>query len=322
MDFSINKAIIASAVISLTLIGCSAVTTNTSSPSGEKRLKVVTTFYPMYEFTKQIAGDNADVIALIPAGAEPHDWEPTAKDMKQVQEADVFVYNGAGVENWVDKALNSINKEKVAVVEASKGIELMEGIEEDEEDGHKAEAKASKEPEKVMDPHVWLDPVLAQKEVQSIEAALEKVDPTHLDTYKKNADAYITKLQELDKAFKDGLSNVKRKEFVTQHAAFAYMAKRYGLTQVPIAGLSPEEEPKAAQMAEIINFAKENKVKTIFFETLVAPKVAQTIAKEIGAKTSVLNPIEGLTDEDKKQKLDYIGIMKQNMNALKTALNE
>ncbi|WP_248925879.1 metal ABC transporter substrate-binding protein [Paenibacillus hamazuiensis] len=334
MKSFIQNAIVFAAVSSLVLGGCSSSSpANSASPGGdtksaganaEKRLKVVTTFYPMYEFSKQVAGQHADVIGLIPAGAEPHDWEPTAKDMAQIQEASVFVYNGAGVENWVDSALKSINKDKVTVVEASKGIELMEGIAEEEEEGHdhKEDKKDAKEPEKVMDPHVWLDPVLAQKEVQSIEAALEKADPAHKDDYKKNADAYIAKLQELDKSFKEGLANVKRKEFVTQHAAFAYLSKRYGLTQVPIAGLSPEEEPAAAKMAEIVKFAKDHQVKTIFFETLVDPKVAQTVAKEIGAKSSVLNPIEGLTDDDKKNNLDYIGIMKQNLNALKTALNE
>jgi zinc transport system substrate-binding protein len=313
MKSIIQKAIIVTAVSSLVLAGCSSATKSAStSPNGEKRVKIVATFYPMFEFSKQVAGGYADVIGLIPAGAEPHDWEPTAKDMTQIQEADLFVYNGAGIEGWVDKALNSVNKVKNSVVEASKGIELMEGIAEED----------VKDTEKVLDPHVWLDPILAQKEVQFIEAALEKADPAHKDAYKKNADVYIAKLQELDKSFKDGLANVKRKEFVTQHAAFGYMAKRYGLTQVPIAGLSPEEEPSAAKMAEIIKFVKENQVKTIFFETLVAPKVAQTVAKEIGAKTSVLNPIEGLTDDDKKQNMDYIGIMKQNMNALKTVLNE
>jgi zinc transport system substrate-binding protein len=276
----------------------------------------------MYEFSKQVAGDRADVIGLIPAGAEPHDWEPTAKVMGQIKEADVFVYHGAGIESWVDKALRSVNKENLIVVEAAKGIELMEGIEEEDDHEHKQGEKKSNEAEKVMDPHVWLDPVLAQKEVQSIQTALEKADPANKDIYKKNAEAFIAKLQGLDKMFKEGLAGTKHKEFVTQHAAFAYMAKRYGLTQMAIAGLSPEEEPSAAKMADIVKFAKEHQVKTIFFETLAAPKVAETIAKEIGAKTSVLNPLEGLTDEDKKQGLNYLTIMQKNMEALKKALNE
>ncbi|UJF35462.1 metal ABC transporter substrate-binding protein [Paenibacillus hexagrammi] len=328
----IVKILLFSAVSTIVLAGCSSSTSgsaskSSSTPAGtnaKKKLKVVTTFYPMYEFSKQVAGGHADVIALVPAGAEPHDWEPTAKDMTQIQDSDVFVYNGAGVEHWVEKALNSLHKDSSIVVEASKGIELMEGTAEEDEDVHEhgEDEKASIKPGMVMDPHVWLDPVLAQQEVLAIQAAFEKADPAHKEDYKHNATEYISKLQELDQLFRNTLADVKRKEFVTQHAAFAYLAKRYGLTQVPIAGLSPEEEPAASKMADIVQFAKDHQVQTIFFETLVDPKVAETVASEIGAKSAVLNPIEGLTDEDKKQNLDYIGIMKMNLNALKLALNE
>ncbi|MGG1517034.1 metal ABC transporter substrate-binding protein [Paenibacillus oryzisoli] len=300
------------------LSGCSA-----SPASSDGKLNVVTTFYPMYEFTKQVAGEHANVIALIPAGAEPHDWEPSAKDMKKIKEANVFVYNGI-VEGWVDKALQSAGNDQRVVVEASNGITLMEGLpEEEEEEGHKDEA-AHKEAEggKVLDPHVWLDPVLAQKEVDTIAAGLAQADPAHKDDYRKNADAYIAKLQALDTSFRTSLASVKHKEFITQHAAFGYLAKEYGLTQVPIAGLSPEEEPAPDKMADIIQFAKQNQVKTIFFETLVDPKVATTIAKEINAKTDVLNPIEGLTDKEMKNNLDYLAVMTSNLEALKKALNE
>ncbi|TBL70114.1 zinc ABC transporter substrate-binding protein [Paenibacillus thalictri] len=289
-----------------------------------KKLKVVATFYPMVEFSKQVAGDRAEVIGLIPAGAEPHDWEPSAKDMVQLKEADVFVYNGI-VEGWAEKALQSAANDKRLAVEASKGLDLIEGSEDEDEDedhDHKADHNHEAGHDHALDPHVWLDPALAQKEVAAIQAAFEKADPAGKDEYKKNAEAYIAKLKDLDAAFKKDLSGVKHKEFVTQHAAFGYLAKNYGLTQVPIAGLSPEQEPSPDKMAGIVKFAKEKQVKTIFFETLVDPKIAQTIAKEIGAKTAVLNPLEGLTDEDKKNNLDYIGIMKNNLEALKKALNE
>ncbi|WP_436244142.1 metal ABC transporter substrate-binding protein [Paenibacillus sp. LjRoot56] len=290
--------------------GCAS---NTVSSDG--KLDVVTSFYPMYEFTKQVAGEHANVVALIPAGSEPHDWEPSAKDMKKVKEADVFIYNG-GVEGWAEQALQSTANTKRVVVEASKGIDLIEGIhqeeEEEEEEGHGHE----------LDPHVWLSPVLAQREVEAIAQGLIEVDPTHKDDYRNNADRYITKLKALDGTFREALASVKHKEFVTQHAAFGYLAKEYGLTQVPIAGLSPEEEPAPDKMADIIEFVKEKQVKTIFFETLVDPKVATTIAKEINAHTDVLNPLEGLTAEDKKNNLDYISVMTNNLQALKKALDE
>lgn len=316
-----KKSIVLGAGLSLLLSGCG----NQAEPaSSSGKLKVVTTFYPMHEFTKQVAGDHADVIALIPTGVEPHDWEPSAKDMASIKEADVFVYNGI-VEGWVENALTSAANDRRVVVEASKDISLMEGEEHDHEHGeeeHDGAEEHAHEEESHLDPHVWLNPVLAAQEVRAIQAALEKADPANKEDYQTNADSYVAKLNELDLAFKEGLSHAKRKEFVTQHAAFGYLAKQYGLTQIPISGLSPEQEPSPAEMAEVVEFAKEHRVKTIFFETLVEPKVAQAVADEIGAATDVLNPLEGLTEEDVNNNLDYIGVMTKNLEALKMALNE
>lgn len=308
----VTKSLMIAGLSSILLAGCAS-----STVSSDGKIDVVTSFYPMYEFTKQVAGEHANVIALIPAGSEPHDWEPSAKDMKKVKEADVFVYNGI-VEGWAEQALQSAANAKRVVVEASKGIDLIEGMhdegEEEEEDAHGHSHE--------LDPHVWLSPLLAQHEVEAIAQGLIAVDPAHKEDYRNNADTYIAKLKALDVKFRDTLATVKHKEFVTQHAAFGYLAKAYGLTQVPIAGLSPEEEPAPDKMADIIQFAKEKQVKTIFFETLVDPKVATTIAKEINAHTDVLNPLEGLTAEDKKNNLDYISVMTNNLQALKKALDE
>jgi zinc transport system substrate-binding protein len=160
------------------------------------------------------------------------------------------------------------------------------------------------------------------KEVRNIEAGLAQAAPEHAEQFKQNADAYIAKLEALDQDFKAAVADSKRKDFITQHAAFGYLAQEYGLQQVPIAGLSPDQEPSAAQMASVIDFAKEHQVKTIFFETLVSSKVSETIANEVGAKTAVLNPIEGLTEEEIAAGMDYIGVMRQNLEALKLALNE
>lgn len=333
---SFTKSLSIFAVASLLLTGCavpgSSQGTSTTAPKTEagsttatnvntqpnsgKKLKVVTTFYPMYDFTKNITGDLADVSILIPTGVEPHDWEPTAKDIQALADSDVFVYNGI-VEGWVPDTLKSINNKNLKAVEASKGLELMQEILEEGTDGHKDEHG-----ENLLDPHVWLDPVLAQKEVLAIEKALEEADPAHKDEYNKNAEAFISKLKALDKEFNDTLSKTKRKEFVTQHAAFGYLAKQYGLTQIPISGLSPDVEPSPAKLVEIVTFAKEKKVGTIFFEELVSPKIAETVAKEIGAKSEVLSPIEGLSDEEKANGLDYIGVMKTNLKSLQTALNK
>ncbi|WP_342439531.1 metal ABC transporter substrate-binding protein [Paenibacillus sp. FSL L8-0436] len=325
----------------------------TAVPAADK-LDIKVSFYPMYEFTKNVAGELADVEVLVPAGMEPHDWEPTAQDMAKITDADVLVYNGAGMEGWVEQVLDSASGSKMVTVEASKGLEIREGSEEEAdahsheheeaghageahdhehgEAGHAEEAHDHEEGEHAeeghahnhggLDPHVWLAPELAIQEVRTIEAALSAASPANSAAFKANAEAYIAKLEALHQEFQDGLKDTKRKDFITQHAAFGYLAEAYGLTQVPIAGLSPEQEPSAAQMAGIVEFAKAHDVKTIFFETLVSSSVADTIAQEIGAKAAVLNPIEGLTDEDRSNNLDYIGIMRQNLEALKTALNE
>ncbi|WP_019911879.1 metal ABC transporter substrate-binding protein [Paenibacillus sp. HW567] len=303
-----------------------AATVEPTAAPAAARLDIKVSFYPMYEFTSKIVGDLADVETLIPPGIEPHDWEPTAQDMAGISAADVLVYNGAGMEGWVQQVLDSAAGSKLVAVEASKGLNIMEGAEEEEAD-HEHEHKEGGHAEEGhehggLDPHVWLDPALAVKEVRTIEAALSAADPGHAAAFKANSDAYVAELEQLNQDYKEGLKDTKRKDFITQHAAFGYLAREYGLTQVPIAGLSPEQEPSAAKMAEIVKFAKAHEVKTIFFETLVSSSVADTIAKEIGAKSAVLNPIEGLTDKDRSSNLDYIGIMRQNLEALRTALNE
>ncbi|MNJ56372.1 High-affinity zinc uptake system binding-protein ZnuA precursor [compost metagenome] len=248
------------------------------------------------------------------------------------------------MEGWIDQVTAAASNSKLLTIEASKGIDIMQGEEhhhDHDDDDHAAGEEHSPDHEHEgeeahdheeeghhhndhggLDPHVWLSPALAIKEVRNIEAGLAEAAPQHRDEFKKNADAYVAKLEQLDADFKSELSNTKRIDFITQHAAFGYLAKEYGLNQVAIAGLSPDQEPSAAQMAEVVSFAKEHNVKTIFFETLVSSKVAETISKEIGAEVSVLNPIEGLTDEDVASKLDYIGIQRQNLENLKQALNK
>lgn len=359
MKFNKNSAL--ALLFSLTLIvaGCgqnqsasdsSSSSANTPVPAEteEAKLNVEVSFYPMYEFTKNLAGDLANVHTLVPAGMEPHDWEPTPQDIASIEKADVLVYNGAGMESWIDQVTDSLSNSKLIQVEASHGIDLLEGSEEDEHDhehgdttdthdhadeatteehdhDHDAEAEEGHTHDHDhggLDPHVWLSPALAVKEVRNIEAGLAQAAPEHADQFKQNADAYIAKLETLDQDFKATVADSKRKDFITQHAAFGYLAQEYGLQQVPIAGLSPEQEPSAAQMASVIDFAKEHQVKTIFFETLVSSKVSETIANEVGAKTAVLNPIEGLTEEEIAAGMDYIGVMRQNLEALKLALNE
>ncbi len=297
-------------VIFVTLAGCSTSTKSKLADSKHK-LQVVTTFYPMYEFTKNIAGDKADVKLLIPSNVEPHDWDPAPKDVGEIQDADVFIYNSKYMETWVPNIQKTMNHDAPIFVAASKGISFKKGV---AEDGTPNEV--------AIDPHVWLSPVLAQKEVQNITKSLVKADPKNKKYYEKHSAQYMAKLKELDHEYRTQLKHVKKREIITQHAAFGYLAATYGLKQVPIAGLSPDQEPSAARLAELKSFAQAHHVKVIYFEELASPKVAKTLANEIGAKTDVLNTLEGLSTADQKKGLNYITEMKQNLKKLVQSLNE
>ncbi|WP_096911898.1 metal ABC transporter substrate-binding protein [Neobacillus jeddahensis] len=309
----------------LTIIsGCSSKTSTETNEkvktSGEEKIHIVTTFYPMYEFTKNIAGDKAEVELLIPSSIEPHEWEPSPKDMEKINNAEVFVYNSQYMETWVPKVEEAINDSKKPLfVKASDGISLMEGIAEEEEG---EEESHEHEDGHVMDPHVWLSPVLAQKEVDNITQALIKKDPENKEVYEKNSKDYIHQLQELDQQYHEGLDKFAGKEIITQHAAFGYLAKEYGLKQIPIAGLSPEEEPSPSRLAELKAFALDHNLHTIYFEELASPKVAQALASELDAKTKVLNTLEGLSKEDQAKGLNYIEEMTNNLKSLVETLSE
>ncbi len=271
---------------------------------------IVTTIYPLYEFTKQVVGDKAEVILLVPAGAEPHDWEPAPADLIKVKNAAMIVYNGTGMEPWIDKMANTVLTGKKAVV-ATGAVSLLPA--QYNEEGGPAESGEA-------DPHVWLDPVNAQAIVQAIAAAAAELDPGNAGYYQANAAAYNQQLAALHEEYAAALTPAPRRVFITSHAAFGYLANRYGLRQVAIMGLAPDAEPTPERMVEIIRYVRLAGIKYIFFETLVSPKLAEVIAKEAGAQTLVLNPIEGLADEELARGENYLSIMRMNLVNLKYAL--
>jgi zinc transport system substrate-binding protein len=281
----------------LLVAGCGSQPAGTGKQGG--KLKVVASFYPMGEFARQVGGEHVTVTTLIPDGVEPHEWEPTAKDLSGIKDAGLFVYNG-GVEPWAPKAIDAIGADKVRALEAGAGhLEL---------NGH-------------PDPHLWLSPKQAQIEVNAIRDGLIKADAAHKDAYTANAAAYNAKLHKLDQQLAALAKTAKRKEFVTTHAAFGHLAADYGLKQLSILGISPEAEPSPAQLTQLVNLVQEKNIKYVFFETLVSPKVAQTLAAETKAQTLVLNPLEGLTKEERAAGADYLSIMEQNIKNLQLALN-
>ena len=268
--------------------------------AADDKIKVVTTFYPVYEFTKAVMGDTANVSMLIKAGTEPHDFEPSTKNVATISDADMFVYMDDSMETWVKKVKKSINSDNLTIVRASGDMLLMAGTAEEEGEDHDEHEGHSHE----YDPHVWLSPKRAVTLVENIRDAFVAKYPDKADTFKANSAAYIEKLNDLDKAYTDGLSNAKQKSFVTQHAAFGYLALDYGLNQISIAGISPEVEPSAKRIASLTKYVKKYDIKYIYFEENASSKVAATLADEAGVKTKVLNPLESLTNKQIKAETD------------------
>ncbi len=270
----------------------------------------------MYDFTKEVVGDEGNVKMLIPAGTEPHDFEPSAKEQAEISDADVFVYNSSDMEFFVDSLKDSVDTDKTLMIEAAKGINRLDTKEEEHE--HEGETSDSHSHE--YDPHVWLDPVLAIKEVQTIASDLGKKYPDKKETFDKNAAAYIKKLETLDQKYNDELKGAANRTFVTQHAAFAYLANQYGLTQAAISGVSPDQEPTPSRLAELKDFVKKENIKVIYFEENASSKVAETLSSETGVKLEVLNPLESLTNEQIKAGENYISVMEKNLDALKESI--
>ncbi|MBM7636940.1 zinc ABC transporter substrate-binding protein AdcA [Streptococcus saliviloxodontae] len=280
-----------------------------SSHSG--KLNVVTTFYPVYDFTKAIVGDQGEVSLLIGAGTEVHDYQPTTKQISQIEDADAFVYMDSNLETWAKDVTSSVDKKKTAIIKSTGDMLLMAGT---EEEGHDHGGEGHHHD---YDPHVWLSPSRSIKLVENIRDGLTKKYPKYKERFTKNAAAYIEKLQALDKEYATALTAAKQKNFVTQHAAFGYLALDYGLTQIPITGVTAESEPSAQRLASLSSYIKENEIKYIYFEENASAKVAATLADEAGVKTAVLNPIESLTTKELKAGEDYFSVMRENLKALR-----
>ena len=264
--------------------------------------KILVTFYPIYQFTKAIGKEKIDVSIIIPPGIEPHDWEPTIQDIQKMKDADMIVINGAGLESWITK-ITSINP-NVMIVDTSSDIPLLE--------------KNSNGLDKIAkkDPHIWLDPVLAKKQVQNIADGLIKLDPQNANYYQQNANDYKAKLDILDNEIKTDLSTCDKKDFLSFHDAFSYFSKEYGLHQHTIVGgLDPETEPTAPALQQITKDAQSLGLNVIFTEEAANPRVSQVIADEIHGKVLVLSPLE-VTNKN----IDYISKMEQNLSNLKEAL--
>jgi zinc transport system substrate-binding protein len=296
----------------LLITGFAACGRAAEKPTQQSGLTIYTSFYPMEFLVSEIAGDKAEIVSLVPAGVEPHDWEPKPRTLAELQGSDMLVYNGAGMEPWLKGLLPSIEKAGVKAVNTSEGLELLP-FDEKNADEHEEEAL-------IYDPHIWVSPIKYKQQAKNVLNALIEIDSANQDYYKANYNKLAEQLDKLDADYRQATTGFKSKVFIVSHAAFEYMAKEYGLTQMPIRGVTPQAEPSPAKMAELVEICRKNNVKYIFFESLVSPKLSQALASEVGAQILVLNDGQGITEEEIKQGRSYITIMYENLENLRKAL--
>ncbi len=258
----------------------------TSLKAQENRLKIVTSFYPMYALTKQVVGDIHQV-QMINSGNGIHGFEPSVADVAAIAEADIFIYHSSILESWAKKLKQTLKDKDVRMVEASEGLDMdkVAGLEEVEAIGGMSESS-------MYDPHTWLDPLEVANEIQLIADQLSEIDPDHASDYQANAQAFTQEAQALVEEYQPKFEALSNKTFVTQHTAFSYLAKRFGLNQLGISGVSSDIEPGSKQLLKVNQFVEDNGVQTIFVEPNVSPKAAELVANTTGAKIETLSPLE------------------------------
>lgn len=281
------------------LCGCAA----EKDEKDETKLQVYASFHAIYDFVNKIGKDKIQLYNMTPTGTEPHNWEPTSGDMLNLETADILFYNGIGMESWIEKIKMSVENPNIKYIELSKSV-------------------LTDENKDFYDPHIWLNPKNALKEAETIKNALSESDPSNKEYYEKNYEEFSAEIKKLDSAYREKLSKYKNKTIIVAHEAYGFLCDEYGLEQTAIEGLSADSEPSPARMAEISSLVKEKNIKYIFFEELLTPKAAEVIAEETGAELLVLNPFEGLTEEELKNGDDYFTIMYKNLENIEKALGE
>ncbi len=280
---------ILSVLLGLCLSGCNIV---------DYSRTIYTSFYPLYDFTKRIVGDKFEVKNLTPAGQEPHDYEPTPKEVGGLVDSPIFLYHGLGVDSWVDSLPDSIEK---------KSYEVSDNIETISLNG-------------IIDPHTWLSIPNAITEMNNIYKVIVDYDPMNASYYENNFNKAKKEFEELDKQYRETVKELSSKYLAVSHAAFGYLCKEYGLNQIYLSGLEPDALPSAKDKERIMETIKEYNVSTIFYEELASDELAKNIASELGIKVDTLNPIEGLTEEELNNGEDYLSVMKDNLTKIKEAL--
>ncbi len=353
-------------IIALFMSGCNKGAPSSSNKNVKEHtsdtIKIYTTIFPIEDFTKKIGGKYVDVKSIYPAGADAHTFEPTLKMMMNMADADLFIYNGAGFETFIEKAEKTLANEKVKMVEASNGIELLSGHDHDHEehgedehgnhdhDAHEEEEHGDddhgdheeeehgdddhgdhEENEHAdgdhdhdhhhdQDPHVWMDPIHAIKMAENIKVALSEAMPSAKDEFEQNFQDLKQKLEQLDVDLSEVIQAAEHKDLLVSHASYGYWEHRYGIHQISITGLSPENEPSQKHLQTIIETAKEHHLHYIIYDQVPSAKVVDTVQKETGTKPITLHNLEYITEDDKSKKEDYFSLMNKNIDTLKIVL--
>ncbi|EGT3615845.1 zinc ABC transporter substrate-binding protein [Clostridium perfringens] len=276
-------------------VGCQS-TKTAENKKDDGKVDVIVSIEPLREFTEIVGGDKVNVKTMVPNGTEPHDFEPKTQDLLQLNKSQVFVYNGLGMEHWINQVLNTIENKEVKTVDASTGADVL------------------KEGDKV-DPHLWLSLDGAKVEAQNIKNALVEVDPENKDYYKENYKKFAEKADSLANEYKEKFNRLTNKDFVTGHAAFGYLCREFGLKQVSVENLFGEGEITPQKMQEIVDFCKKNNIKTIFMPELASEKISQTLANEVGGKIEKI-----YTLESNEEGISYLDAMKENLEKIYNAL--
>lgn len=302
MEVEMKKKIISgvlAVITSIMLIGCGTNSdTKTTNDEGNKKVNIMVSVYPLKEFADKIAGDKAEVSCMVPDNMEPHDYEPKTKDFEALIKSDAFIYNGLGLETWVDQVKSVIGDKELRIVDSSEGVEVR------------------KEGD-VIDPHSWLSLKEAEKQAENIKDTLVEIDEDNKAYYEENYDAFVGELESLYNEYKEKFDNLSTKDFVTGHAAFGYLCRDFGLQQKSVENLFAEGEPTPKQLEQLVTFCKENNIKTVFSESLASPKVSETLAKEVGAEVVPILTLE--SNEDDKS---YVEAMRYNLEEIYKCLSQ
>lgn len=287
----------------------------------EPGIKVYASFYPLYDFAKKVGGELVDGHVIVPDGADPHSFEPSPKLLTQLETADVFIYNGLGMEPWLEGVLELLEDKDIIIIEASKDLDLIKFSKGDDHDhDHEKDDHDHDHDHGEYDPHIWLDPIHVMEISERIKESFVEIDSNNIGIYEGNFIAFRRQLEQLDEDFKEELKDIVRRKILVSHSAFGYLAHRYDIEQISIAGVSPHEEPSPKRLSELTKKAQEYNIKYIFFEVLANPRTAEVLANETNLETLMLYNIEGLTAEQRQAGEDYISLMYKNLENLKKAL--